>query len=246
MKLKILNRINFIQKFLSPISKINDLCTLTIEDNQIYSINRTVDNNFSLYSRTSDIELIDCEEKVNLSFSDIKKFIKILECINEDSVELILNPNNIEYKSSAVKFKFHLINDNIVKSPNFNLDKINGLEYNLGFKLSLVMFNTLMKSSVFITNSNKIYISTENGNIIGELNDKTKTNIDTYTSKLSDVYVGDSISTPLAFNFDLFRNISFLKTSELDVSLNTNKGIIAFDVCDDKYKLKYIAVAHVS
>lgn len=246
MKLKILNKNNFVQKFLSPISKINDICTLTVEEDKIYSINRTSDNNFSLYSVTSDVEISEYTEKTNLSFSDVKKFIKILDCLNQEQVELDINSNNIEYKSSTVKFKYHLINDNIVKSANFNLDKINNLEFNLFFKFPLLIFNTLMKSSTFITSSNKIYISTENGNVIGELNDKTKSNIDTYTCKLADVYTGDTLPSGLAFNFELFRNISFLKTSELNVSLNTNKGIIAFDVEDDKYKLKYIAVAHVS
>ena len=77
----------------------NDLCSLTIENNSIYNINRTSDNNFSLYSITDDIELIDCEEKRTLSFSDIKKFIKIIDCIGQDTFELTINTNNIEYKS---------------------------------------------------------------------------------------------------------------------------------------------------
>jgi hypothetical protein len=133
MKLKILNKSNFLQKFLSPISKINDLCTLTIEKDLIYNINRSADSNFSLYSTSSDIEVLDYEDKRNLSFSDIKKFIKILDCINQEEIILYLNPNNIEFKSSNTKFKFHLINDNIVKSPNFNIDKINSMEYDLEF-----------------------------------------------------------------------------------------------------------------
>ena len=246
MKLKILNKASFVQKFLTPISRINDLCSLTIENNSIYNINRTSDNNFSLYSITDDIELIDCEEKRTLSFSDIKKFIKIIDCIGQDTFELTINTNNIEYKSSATKFKFHLINDNIVKAANFNIDKINAMEYDIQFKLSLPVFNSLMKSSTFITNTNKIYLSIEDGNVIAELNDKTKFNVDTYTCKLADSFIGNVSDFCLPFNFDVFRNISFLKTNEIDIKLNTKKGVIAFDVMDDKYKLKYISIAHVS
>ena len=61
-----------------------------------------------------------------------KKFIKIIDCIGQDTFELTINTNNIEYKSSATKFKFHLINDNIVKIQEKvllvnNVDKIGSL-----------------------------------------------------------------------------------------------------------------------
>jgi hypothetical protein len=161
-------------------------------------------------------------------------------------VELKLNDNNVEYKSNGTKFKFHLINDNIVKSPNFNIQKINALEYDLNFKMSSSALNVLLKSSTFITDSNKIYVSTENGNVMAELNDKTKSNIDSFATKLADCYSGNSLDKALAFDFDLFRNISFLKSQEIDIKINTIKGVIAFDIVEDKYKLKYISTAKVS
>lgn len=244
MNLRILNRQNFIQKFLIPLSRVNDLCTLTLENNLISNLNRTPDNNFSLYSYTDDIEFSG--EKHNISFADIKKFIKVLECITEDQIDLLINSNNIEYKSNGTKFKFHLINDNIVKSPNFNLDKMNSLEYDICFKFPLSMHNMLIKSSTFITDSNKIYLSTQEGGILAELTDKTKSNIDSYSKIISESFVGNANNKSLAFNFDLFRNISFLKTNEIEVKLNSVRGFIAFIVQDDKYNLKYISTAHVA
>jgi hypothetical protein len=85
MILRILNKTNFIQKFLTPISRINELCTLTVQKNNIYNLNRTADTNFSLYSVCSDVETEGVEENVNLSFADVKKLIKVLDCLSENS-----------------------------------------------------------------------------------------------------------------------------------------------------------------
>jgi hypothetical protein len=244
MILRILNKNNFTQKFLIPISRINELCTLTVQKDNIYNLNRTADTNFSLYSVCSEVETEGIEEKVNLSFADIKKLIKVLDLLDENTLELNLNKNNIEYNNKGTKFRFHLINDNIVKSPNYNIDKINNLKFDTEFKLTSSIHSHLIKSSTFITDSNKIYIFTENGFVMGELTDKSKNNIDSYSVKISDFYGGDTIIKPLSFNFDLFRNISYLKTTEALVRLNTNMGFIAFDIEDDKYKLKYTATAY--
>jgi hypothetical protein len=244
MNLRILNKINFVQKFLVPISRINDLSTLTLENNQIYNLNRTPDNNFSLYITSSEVEYSG--EKRTISFSDIKKFIKVFDCIQSDTIDLLLTDNTVEYKSNGTKFKFHLINDNIVKSPNFSIDKIKTLEFDLSFKLSLSTINLLIKSSTFITDSNKLYISTNDGKVYGEMTDKTKMIIDSYATEISPAYEGSGMDKPLAFDFDLFRNISFLRVPDFIVKMNTKIGVIVFDIDDDNYKMRYISTAKVS
>jgi len=246
MRLKINNKVDFVQKFLSPISRINDLCTLKIQSDRITNLSRTSDNSFALYANCSDIEVIDYEEDQNISFSDIKKFIKAFDCVQTPSVELLVSKNKIEYNSSDIKFRFHLIDDNIVKSPNFTVEKINSFTYDTEFKLYPPVITSLIKSSTFITDSNKIYIRTDASKVFGELSDKTRDNIDSFTTVLSEEYSGESIDDPLVFSFDVFRNISVLKVQEMDIKLNTERGFIAFDVKEDKYNLKYIATAMVS
>lgn len=244
MILRILNKNSFTQKFLQPISRINDLCSLIVEDGKIYNLNRTSDNNFSLYAVCTEVETIDFQQKTTLSFSDIKKFIKVFDCIPENSIDLIIHSNYVEYKSNGTRFKFHLINDNIVRSPNYSIDKINSLQFNTGFMLSSSSLNTLIKSSTFITDSNKIYLSTDQGVVIAELNDKSKQNIDTFSTKISDGYSGEEIIKPLGFKFDLFRTVSASKCNEILVNINTNIGFIAIDVNEDKYRLKYTATEY--
>lgn len=243
MTLKIKNKQNFIQNFLNPISKINDLCSLILENNSIYSFNRTSDSSFTLFSYTEDIEYEG--ERKTLSFSEIKKFCKAFECIPQDTdIVLNLNENNIEYKSHINKFKFHLISDNIVRGPNYSIEKLNSLEFDLDFKLTYDTYINLIKSSTFIS-TEKIYIFTENGKVYAELTDKTKNNVDSYSMILSDEFTGKECPTPLAFDFNIFRSIYTKKTNEVIIKLNT-KGIVAFIITFDKYNLKYISTAHVS
>lgn len=246
MRLKINNKINFIQKFLNPISRINDLCTLKIQSDKISNLCRTADNSFALYADCTDVEIFDFENDQNISFSDIKKLIKALDCIQTSEIELLIKKNYIEYISSDIRFKFHLIDDNIVKTPNFTIDKINSFTYNTEFKIYPPSILSLIKSSTFITDSNKIYIRTNSSKVFGELSDKTRDNIDSFTSVLSEEFIGEEIINSIVFNFDIFRNISILKVDVINTKLNTEKGFIAFNIIDDKYNLKYIATAMVS
>lgn len=249
MKLKILNKKNFLKNFLDPISRVNDLCTLTLQDGKIFNLNKTPDSSYSLYAQSVDVEYELDEDVLKrlISFADLKKFIKLFDCIQQDeNIELELHENNIEYKTSNVKFKFHLIDDKIVRSPNFNIDKINSINYTITFDIAKTVHQALIKSSTFITDSNKIYISTEDNNVIGEMTDKTRINIDTLATILSDKYEGKPLSEPLPFNFDLIRSLCFLKSDSIKTSINVDRSVIAFDVHDNNYKLKYIATANVN
>jgi hypothetical protein len=245
MRLKILNKNNFLQKFLIPISKINELCSLTLENNLIYNLNRTSDTNFSLYAKTEDITYEG--EKRNISFADIKRFIKVLDSVPlETNLELIINENSIEYSSHSTRFKFHLINDNIVRGPSFNIDKINSLEFDCAFTFNYNSYMNLIKGSTFIVDSSKIYLHNEGENVVAELTDKTKNNIDTYSTVVSNNFSGNSIQKPIGFDFDLFKNVSFPKNGEILIKINTKIGFVAFEIQDGNYKLKYIATAKVN
>lgn len=242
MSISLNNKTDFVSKFLTPISRINDLVTVKISGNEVFSLNRTTDNNTVLYASCGDVK---CENSHNLNIPDIKKLIKALESINENQVSLTLNSNNLEYKSSSVKFKFHLLEDGIIATPNLNINKINSFQYNVKFKMTTTSLNTLLKSSTFITDSNKIYIFSDGDNVYGELTDRSKHNIDMYTTVLCSEYSGEAIEKPIPFTFDTFRLLSTLKSNTIDVSLNTDRGILSMDIIENSYKLKYISTSMV-
>ena len=241
--LKIRNKKNFIQNFLNPISKVNELCSLNLNKDNIYNLNRTADGNFILFAFTDSVSYDG--EKRCLSFADIKKFIKAFECIpQEENIDLKINENNIEFTSHINRFKFHLIDDNIVRGPNYTLDKINSLQFDTEFNLSYNSYLDLIKSSTFLS-TEKVYLSTRGTNVFAELTDKTKSNVDSFELVISDKFTGDELDSPLCFDLNLFRSISFSKNGEALLKINS-KGIIEFGVDQDNYKLKYIATAHIS
>jgi hypothetical protein len=242
MNISLNNKTDFVSKFLLPISRVNDLVTVKVSGNEVFSLNRTADNNTILYASCNDIKCgIDC----NVNVPDIKKLIKALDGINDNQVDLTINSNNLEYKSSTIKFKFHLLEDGIIAVPNLNINKINNFQYNVRFKMTTASLNTLLKSSTFITDSNKIYIFSEGDTVYGELTDRSKHNIDMYTTFLTTAYDGEAIDKPIPFTFDTFRLLSTLKSNVFDVSLNTERGILAIDIVENGYKLKYISTSMV-
>lgn len=236
------NKNDFVNKFLNPISRVNDLVTIKVDGNEVSSLNRTSDNNTILYASCNDIT---CDTTHNVNIPDVKKLIKALDGITDNQVSLTVNPNNLEYKSSTVKFKFHLLEDGIIAVPNLNINKINNFQYNVRFKMTTQSLTNLLKSSTFITDSNKMYIFSEGSVVYGELTDRSKHNIDMYTTVLTTAYDGEAIDKPIPFSFDTFRLLSTLKSNAFDVSLNTERGILAMDIIENGYKLKYISTSMV-
>ena len=236
------NKNDFVNKFLNPISRVNDLVTIKVDGNEVSSLNRTSDNNIILYASCNDIT---CDTTHNVNIPDVKKLIKALDGITDNQVSLTVNPNNLEYKSNTVKFKFHLLEDGIIAVPNLNINKINNFQYNVRFKMTTQSLTNLLKSSTFITDSNKMYIFSEGSVIYGELTDRSKHNIDMYTTVLTTAYDGEAIDKPIPFSFDTFRLLSTLKSNAFDVSLNTERGILAMDIIENGYKLKYISTSMV-
>lgn len=244
MQLTFSNKSHLCNKFLAPISRISDLAILTLEDGKIYSINKTTDNNIVLLARCGDVTSSE-SSKVNINLPDVKKFIKAFDAINDENISVTLNSNNIEYRSPQIKFKFHLLEDGIIAPAGLNLQKIERFEYDVHFRVSTTQLTSVLRSSTFITESNKIYFYTEDGNVCCELTDKSRHNLDSFTTQLTDRYNGNEIIKPLPFAFDVVRNISTLKAVELDFHINTSRGILCVDVVDGDYQLKYISTAMV-
>lgn len=234
---------NLINKFLNPISNISDLSVLTIDSNKITSLNKTADNNVVLFAQIPYTG--DSNTKIDLNVPNIKKLIKILETIDGSNIEFTVNNNNLEYKSSHTKFKYHLLENGIITIPSINLNKVNSFEWDTEFVITYDKFTLLHKSATFITDSNKIYFYTENGQIHAELNDHTRSNIDCYSTIIAEGYKGKPIDIPIPLSFDVFRMLYVIKNTEIAVKVNSNKGVAIFDISGDGYKLQYITTALV-
>lgn len=244
MTLQILNKASFCKKFLDPISKISDLAIIKISKDFISCLCKETETAVFIYAETRDV-FYDGEDR-ELHVKDLKRFIKILNSIPSDKIDLKINSNNIEYKSPTIKFKFHLIDEGIIIPPKFSVNNIEASKFSTFFKMSVVTYDEMLKCSSFIVDTDKIYISTNSGLVLGELNDVKKDNVDTFSQKLADFYDGEDIESPIPFSVQLFRNISTLKVQEMDIRLNIERRIIAISIDDNNYSLKYYATGLVA
>jgi len=124
MTIPIHNKNEFVDKFLTPLSRINNSCSLHLKGDKLTALVATPDASVILNAvwKFSD----DLSEENKLNIPDINKLIKVLDCIREEYVTLKVNSNNISYNEKGIKFKYHLLEDGIlskVKVVKLSTDK---------------------------------------------------------------------------------------------------------------------------
>ena len=129
--LRVENKSEFL-KFLDAISKINDSGVIfDIKEDKITSLVSSIDSTLILYSELNTA--VGFENTLNVP--DVKKLRNVLDTIEDDNINLTINPNNIQYNGSGVKFKYHLYEEGFITRPNINLDKINKFTFDVEFTL---------------------------------------------------------------------------------------------------------------
>lgn len=239
MKINITNKDQFINKFLVPLNKLNENLILKLAKNKITSITATNDGVLILhciYSIDSEVE-----EDCNLNIPNVSKLIKVLSCIAEDNIELVYDRNCLQYTSPTIKFKYHLLEEGILTSPAISLDKIKKLDFNTHAEIKYDNISNLIKGSTFTTDTNKIYFYTKDNSLYGELTDKQKHNIDSYTQHITDSYTGEDIVKHLPLDFEVVRLISTIRFDIVNMHIAQDNNVFMFDIDSQNSKLNYIA-----
>lgn len=244
MILNITNIASFVSDFLVPISKVNDCCILKIDNTGYRSIVTSADNSLILYAVYE--QSLNVAESISLNISDIGKLIKILNCIDSDDMEIIFEGNSLKYVSNDINFTFHLLADNILQEPGIDIKKVNSLEFDFSFSMTNKSIINLIKGSTFATDSNKIYFSTADSSVYGELTDQQKQNIDTYKQKVSESFKGKAPSVSVPVSFELIRNISSIRTEDINVKLCSSNSVFLFHAERETAHVTYIASAFVN
>jgi DNA polymerase III sliding clamp (beta) subunit (PCNA family) len=236
--IKIKNKSAFIKNFLLPISKVSDSVVLDVSDNNISCLTCTSDNSVILHS-SFPVEL-DFEDGEILNCPDIKKLIRAVDATNSgDEVSFELQNNNLSYKDKTIRFKYHLLEDGIIKKPKLSLQKLQSTEFDVEFEIVNAAIKDMMRGAVFSSDSNKIYISANKDGVYGELTDKSINNIDSIILRISDSYKGEGIeNTP--FNFDIFRLME-ISSNDILVKINKKLGVAMFEIPSNYNKMFYIA-----
>lgn len=233
-ELKLQNRIDCI-KYLEAISKINESTILNANQDLglISSLVSSADNTLILYSELSNI---DVNYNGSINIPDIKKLTRVVDSIDTKDVSLLINSNNIEYKGKSLKFKYHLYEDGFLTKPSINIDKIKSFNYNVKFTLKKDTINSIIKGSTFASETNKLYLYTEDGRLKGELTDRARHNTDVFAIDLGEV---DFELSPLPLNFDNIKLLSFI-SDDINFGINTEYGVTVIDILNNTIKLKYI------
>ena len=241
--LKIKNKKDFVSNFLGPVSNLNDACILSIEDNIVSCTLASADA--TIVCRSSMEVDTDIPNSTKLNLPDIKKLVRVLDIIPSDDIELKINENNISYNENGYKFKYHLLDDGIIKQPSLNVEKVKNLNFNTKFTVKEKELNTLFKGSSFATETSKVYLFEDDNKIYSELGDRSRHNSDNFVCILSENFEGN-IDKPLPVNFDSFRLVSFGGSKEVNFNVNTEMGVITCNFQKGNTQLIYIISALIN
>ena len=239
MILKIKNKSEFVSNFLSPLSKLGDSCICKLTNKGLTTLISTDCRTVILYgSYNQDIE--HDGEPFNLNIPDLGRLIRILQCIDDERIELDITPALIRYTSKDIRFSYHLLDDNILSTPKISIGKIKEMDYTTEFEMPYSSLVNLLKSSTFTININKVYFDTDESGVYAEINDKQSSNVDNIRIKLCDSYTGNNIDTPLPVSLDTIRNLAGVKCAKLKISVNSDLNVMTFGVNNNATNILYI------
>jgi hypothetical protein len=220
------------KNFLEGLSKVSDTAILNLENDRIYAISSSEDRSMFLWS-TLDW---DSKLKQTLNLPSVKKLSKALNLTSGKEVEFELNSNNLEYKGSKVKFKYHLYGDGILVAPKLTLSKIESLQYEYEFEVTKEFLTGLLKQSSVFKDTNKLYIFTEDDKLYWSLGDKTQMNTDVLTIEGDDV---DFEMDEFILNLDNIQLLSFGDAKSFIFRIN-QMGIGNINLKNGNVELNYI------
>jgi hypothetical protein len=225
MELKLVKK-NFADNFLNIIGKTVDVASIKVNKEGLYVICNKPETNIILlgkYSYPTNIE-----EEVSLNLGDIKKLLRVVDCIEEDDIVFNINYNHLSYKSSSVQFKYHFLDDSIVPKVTLKKEKIENLELDTFFDIDYKKLQEVLKASSFTTDTNKIYIYSQPDGIYCELGDKEKSNTDSINLKLCEKVEGAPLTQTLPFNLDIFRVLTGIRFDNARIGINLKHKVLSF------------------
>tara|TARA_R110002167_G_scaffold98020_6_gene258352 strand:- start:5274 stop:5999 length:726 start_codon:yes stop_codon:yes gene_type:complete len=220
------------QQFLEGLSKVSDTAILNIENDKMFAISSSEDRSLFLWSSLDG----DFGFNATLNIPSLKKLSKSLNLITSTDVDFVVKTNHLEYKGDSVKFKYHLYDDGTLVAPKITLSKIESLTYEYEFDVSKIFIKDLLKNSATFNDTNKLYIYTEDDNMIWSLADRTQMNTDVLT------IVGDPVDFEMdefILNLDNVRLLNFGESSSLELKVN-KMGVGKATVKNGKVDLNYI------
>jgi hypothetical protein len=234
----------FVQKFLLPISKLTDHVSLIPKENLLLAICASNDGSVVLLA-TLKLEISFPESLSRLNLPDVKKFVRLLDCVEDSTICLQIKDNHIHYQTPQFKFNYFLLEDVYMQKCPVNPEKINSLTYDSEFTLSNIKFQELLRGSSIATDSDKLYFYTKDEEVYAELNDYERQNINNLTYLISKSFKGTPIKNGIPLNLENIRLLAGLRVDSFRVKINNTLKVTLFECLDENVSVKFIISALV-
>jgi hypothetical protein len=241
MILPIASKDNFIKSFLNPVSRLAPSSTLNVGD----KISTVVHNNSNIFLRAEyEVSWSDQPQDNILCLPDTVRLIKILSCLEEDKIDLVIKENCITYNNNNNRFKYHLFDDSLQSKNAFDFAKIDTINFGTQFELTREKNSALLKALPFVTETSKVYLKNEGNSIYAELSDKKIQNVDSYTTILADKFEGDNLDYELILDVELFRLISTLSFETATIYINNEYKMLMMKLDIHESHLTFVSTIY--
>jgi hypothetical protein len=234
---------NYLEKILKPVNKLTESCVLKGKGENLFTVCASEDKSVILYARLKLPVIL--EEEVKLNLIGVKKLLSGLDSLgNNGNFSLILGENFIkcqsEYNEEKTHFKYHLVDDSIIKEFPLKIEKITSISYDTEFELTTEKAKRILSASSFATEAQKVYFYLSDGVITADINDKTMQNIDNMVIPITNKWIGDELLGNFPISLEIFKNLVSLKEN-IKVKINNEFKVAIFNIIEDDYlELKYI------
>jgi hypothetical protein len=233
----------FSSKFISTISKVSDIASLRIENGKITCI---VENgNKTIFLGVYEDSAIEIESTFRVNIGGFKNFAKLIDFASKesDTLNLKCSSNVIEYKSESSNFKYHLMDDTMIRNV-VKIEKIISLTGD--FKCNLLSSNIkeLLKNSSAMADIEKCYFFQKEDKLFCEITDKTLQRVNSISFPVSDSIEG-SLNEEYPIRLETLKLLSSSCCKDsFCMSIHTQNKCFIFEVrIDDNTYFKYITSA---
>lgn len=236
------NKQLLVHQFLLPLSKLTDNLVLNVANDSISAICSTVDAGVVVFAELKDS--FDIENTLTINLPDIKKFLKLIDGIDEETVNLTYTGNSLTYSSKTLKFNYFLLEDGYVQRCAVSASKIQRLESDTSFTLSAEKLNEILRGHSIATDAGKVYFYLSDGEVYAELNDRERQNINNICYYVADSFEGQEFN-PLALNLEALRMLTGLRNMQFNVKINNKLNVFLFDIKEQNTNIRFAISALV-
>lgn len=220
-----LNRQVFVENLLAPASKISDNISLDVlADGTIKTLVTSVDNSTILLASIPSKP----EQPFKCIIPDCKTFLRLFAGIDQDEIALSIGTNAIEFISSSISFKYHLLDESyMVAKKSISEEKLDAIEYDTTFEISKSKFSEILKFNSIIPDAEKLYFNTRDGKVLAKIGDEQKANTNEIVCEAALQFQGSPIIDNVPLNIQNILLMSFAHET-IKVSINHKLKIFKF------------------